>query len=298
MTLDQLYKRKDDYILSKLDNLSKEVRLMQQSLLELIFEDYIGKFQVKDGKILMNIHNMRLIAKVDNMFNIFDESIVRTVNTRYGNDMLNATIYNADYYIGMDISEKKIKSIVSKLGAVETSIGISKGEIIKGSYLDDLTKMPEVREKLKNYVRTSVANKKGYQNYLKGFKELVVGSKDVNGVLEKYYSQYAYDTFNQVDASINSHFATNLNLKYFIYAGSLITTSRDFCVKRAGKVFHIDETKTWKNDPTLIGKNREGYNPLIERGRYRCRHTIRYITTEEACRRGKKRACREIKNIM
>jgi len=296
MTIDQLYKRKDDYILSKLDRLQKEVGSMQKSLLELIFSDYIGRFDVKDGKIVMNARNMRLIRQLDRMFDAFDETIARGVNTKFGLDMLGVTSYNADYYIGMGIEKATVNSIAEKLGAVEQSIGISgAGEIIKGSYLDDLTKMPEVRETLKNYVRTSVAGSKGYQDYLRGFKTLVVGNKEVNGTLEKYYSQYAYDTFNQVDASINSQFATNLNLKYFIYAGGLISTSRAFCVKRAGKTFHVDDTRNWKNDPTLIGKNKEGYNPLIERGRYRCRHTIRYITVEEACRRGNKRACREVK---
>ena len=295
MTLDQLYRRKDDYITSKLDKLSKEVGGMQRSLLEMIFEDYIGKFDTKDGKIVMNSKNMRLITKIDNLFEKFDETIARGINTKYGQDMLNVTSYNADYYRGMGLEASTINSLSKSLGAVEESIGIVGGKIVKGSYLDDLTTMPEVRETLKNYVRTSVASSKGYQDYLTGFKNLVVGSPGVDGSLEKYYSQYAYDTFNQVDASINNHFATNLGLKYFIYAGGLIATSRAFCIKRAGKVFSVAETRTWKNDPTLIGKNKAGYNPLIERGRYRCCHTIRYITAELACERGHKQACREIK---
>ena len=295
MTIDQLFKRKEDYVTSKLDQLSKNVSQMQKSLLELIFNDYIGRFDTKNGQVIMNAKNMRLIRKLDDVFDAFDKTIARGVNTRFGEDMLGVTAYDADYYKGLDIKATTVDSIARNLGVIEQSIGIVGGEIIEGSYLDNLTRMPEVREELKNYVRNSVANSKGYQDYLKGFKNLIVGNKEIDGSLERYYKQYAYDTFNQVDAAIDKHFADNLDLKYFIYAGSLIQSSRRFCIKRAGKVFHVDETKTWKDDPDLIGKDRESYNPLIERGRYNCRHKIRYITAEMACEMGHKRACREIK---
>jgi hypothetical protein len=45
----------------------------------------------------------------------------------------------------------------------------------------------------------------------------------------------------------------------------------------------VEETETWKDDLTLPGKSKEGYNPLIDRGRWRCRHSIRYIPKELAC---------------
>ena len=53
--------------------------------------------------------------------------------------------------------------------------------------------------------------------------------------------------------------------------------------KRAGKVFSTEETKTWKNDPDLVEpKTKDTYSPLIERGRYNCRHWIDYISQETA----------------
>ena len=129
-------------------------------------------------------------------------------------------------------------------------------------------------------------------------QEIVVGTQVRDGALEKYYKQFAYDTFNQTDAAINKHYADSLDLKWFIYQGSLIDTSRPFCVKRAGKVFNTEETDKWKCDPDLIGKPKgkkcdDSYNPLIERGRYNCRHTLRYITEDLACEMGREEACRE-----
>ena len=77
-----------------------------------------------------------------------------------------------------------------------------------------------------------------------------------------------------------------MGLNYFLYVGGIISTTRRFCEKRNSKVFHRDETKTWKNDPDLIEpRTKESYHPLLERGRYNCRHMIAWLSDEDAKRR-------------
>jgi hypothetical protein len=76
-----------------------------------------------------------------------------------------------------------------------------------------------------------------------------------------------------------------LGLKWFIYQGSNIKTTRPFCRKKAGKVFSVEEAAKWRNDPDLVGKSSAAtYNPLLERGRYNCRHHIGYISERLAKR--------------
>ena len=225
--------------------------------------------------------------------------------------MLALTPMSGRYYSAMGTPKDVVESIAQKTGFIEESIGLRttevqgknfrmtgkfKTEIVKGGYLDSLTKTPEVRQQLKKYVTQSVANKKGFQEYLRGMKEIVVGTKERDGILERYYKQFAYDTFNNTDAAINQHYAESLGLTWFVYSGSIIDTSRQFCIKRAGKTFNVEETEKWKCDPTLIGKPKgvkcdPKYNALIERGRYNCRHSIRYISEELACNNGREEAC-------
>lgn len=281
--LNKLYRRKENYIDSKLKSLNEDVLRLQTKLLELITSDYVGKFQTEGGKVVVNEKNMYLAAEMDTLMDRFDNSFQKSVLKDFGNDMLHTTEYTMDYFKGMGYADKKLKSIEKGLGYISRRIGISsKGRILKNSYLDTLSKNPEVRRELKDFILNSVAGQKNYSEFLRGFKELVVGGKDITGALERYYRQYAYDSFNQVDAAINKHFADELDLKYFVYFGSIITTTRPFCRKRAGKVFSVKETKKWKNDPDLIGKSKAGYNPLIDRGRYNCRHSIQYIPEEVA----------------
>lgn len=277
--------------------LSGKVDKAQSTFLNDLIADYMGKFQTDDkGNLLASTSNMRMAIKLDQFFDALDENTLRSINTQFGKDMLKLTPLSGRYYSAMGTPKDLVESISEKVGFIEQGIGIKDGEIIKGGYLDTLAKMPEVRQQLKDYVITSVANKKGYSDYLRGMKEMVVGAGQKEGILKRYYRQYAFDTFNQTDAAINKHYADSLDLKWFVYTGSVIDTTRPFCRKRAGKTYNTEETEKWKCDPDLIAKPKgkkcdDSYNPLIERGRYNCRHTIRYITEELACQNGRQDAC-------
>jgi hypothetical protein len=282
--LKNLYQRKENYIDSKLKSLEGEVSTMQRRLLEMIMGDYVGRFQVKDGLIVVNEYNMRLARELEEIMDKFNFKFQKSVLKEFATGMLKVTDFSVDYYKGMGFSESKLNSIAEGLGYISERIGISEsGRILKDSYLDSLSQNAEVRKEIKNYVINSVAGQKNYGEYLKGMKELIVGNDLVEGTLQRYYKQFAFDTYNQVDSAINKTFADSLGLKHFIYMGSLKDTSRQFCIDRAGKVFSVEETETWKDDPTLPGKSKEGYNPLIDRGRWNCRHSIRYISQELAC---------------
>jgi len=302
--LSDIFKRKDDYIKSRLDWLSKKVDASQQKLLSDLVGGFVGQFDVDDaGNLKATTRNMRLALKLDKFFDSLDEETLRKINAQWGKDMMKLTPLNERYYRNLlpDATDA-VKSASEKVGFIEQSIGIKGDAIVKGGYLDQVTRMPEVRQQLKNYVIQSVNNKKGYQEYLRGIKELVTSSRSRDGMIERYYKQFAYDTFNQTDAAINKHYADNLELKWFVYAGGTINTSRQFCIKRSDKVFNTEETEKWKCDPDLIGKPKgvrcdQRYNPLIERGRYNCRHHIRYITEELACQRGREEACEEIETV-
>jgi hypothetical protein len=283
--LNDLFLRKENYIDSKLKSLDKDVLSMQRSLLEMIMSDYAGKFRVdENGKILVNEYNMRLAREIETLMDRFSAKFQKSVLKDFANGMLKTTEFSMDYFQGLGYAKSKLKSIENNMGFISERIGISdKGNILKGSYLDSLSQNAEVRKELKDFVINSVAGQKDYASYLKGIKELIVGNDTVEGALQRYYREFAYDTYNQVDSAINKHFADSLELTYFIYMGSIIETSREFCRKRAGKAFSIEETEAWKNDPDLPGKSKEDYNPLIDRGRWNCRHSLRYIPYELAC---------------
>jgi len=105
---------------------------------------------------------------------------------------------------------------------------------------------------------------------------------DDPGALSSYWQNYAYDAYSQVREVDNLHFKEEIGLKHFVYQGGLIKTSRDFCIKKNGKAFkEADAVRDWPKDPDLIDKAHVAtYRPIIDRGRYNCRHFLMWISED------------------
>jgi len=283
--INDLIKRKEQFIATKESQLGKKVVELQLRLFEILITDLLSKLETENGLILNNVSNISLVMEVEKVFDNFSSLYHNEVIQSHAIELLKLTSLSATYYTdGLGIAKKRIDRIKKSASFIEKAIGIDRdGQLIKGSYLDSLSRLPEVRSQIKQHFLEGVTTRQPLNKFTKGFKELIVGNENVEGRLQRYYKQNVYDTFNNVDAIVNQHFAENLELKHFLYQGTLIKSSRAFCIKRAGHVFHVDDTKDWKNDPDLIDKKtKESYIPLIERGRYNCRHIIAYISEEIA----------------
>lgn len=281
----QIFQDKLRFLQQAENRLITNVTKHQKELLELILTEYVPLFDLNDGTILNNAKNIALIQKLDKVFDKLEKNLFRDVLGVMVQDLLAATQLNGKYYIGLGFKKSVIDEILKDKINLETKLGITPtGRLRTDSYLYRLGKTGEVRNKLKDYVIKNLTGDTAFADFQLGFRNLVIGNKKqkglaTTGALQQYFDQYATDSFAQFDAVTDKQFANELGLTHFIYEGSLIPTSRKFCEKRAGKAFTVKETKNWKNDPDLIDKKtKDSYVPLVERGRYRCRHSIRYIT--------------------
>ena len=288
----RLLKRKSAFLEASIKDLDKNIKDIQKKLLELIFAEYMDKFDIVDGKLADTTKNFRLIAEMDKVYDDFAKTYQNEIVKGFGKDITRLTIVTGEYYRNIGVTAKTVKNIAEKLKYIDQSIGVRDGKIIKGSYLDRLAQSQEVRQKLKNYVTSSIVEGKGYTSYKQGMKELVVGKRGVDGSLEGYWKQYAHDSYYQVENAKSAFFADQVGFNYFYYFGVIITTSRDFCIKRAGKVFsREDAERDWKCDPTLLRRKGvtgcdETYNYAVEVGRWNCQHTLGWIDEEAAMQVG------------
>lgn len=284
-TADEIFNDKVEHILKAEKRLDKAVIAHQKKLYELILSEFLPLFEVKDGFIIDSPKNDGLITKIDNLFNRLEKVFYRDVIGTFAADLLKSAEISATYYEALGFEKNIVRKLLKDKVRLENRLGITpKGTLRKNGYLYQLGKTPQVRQELINYTLGNLTGDISYLDFQLGLRNLVLGNKRkkglaVDGRLQIYFDQYAYDTFSQMDSVANKQLATNLNLKHFIYEGSTIKTSRKFCIKRAGKPYSVEETKNWKNDPDLIDKKtKDVYRPLIDRGRYRCRHFIKYIT--------------------
>jgi len=286
VTPDEIFDKKIKTLLAAEKKMRGGVASYQRQLMELIAVEYLPLFDVKDGVVTNSAKNQRLVNSIDNIFNNLTKTLNADVLSVFAQGLIDGSKLDAQYYRGLGFKKSVVNGVIKNKVNIEATLGVTpKGRLRKTGYLFRLGETAQVRNELKQYVLNSLINSDtSFLDFQLGFRNLVIGNKRVKGKatkgsLQRYFDQFAYDQFNNIDAANNKQIATNLGLEYFIYGGSLIDTSRKFCEKRAGRAFKISDAKTWRNDVDLIDqKTKDAYKPLIERGRYRCRHWTKYTT--------------------
>ena len=95
--------------------------------------------------------------------------------------------------------------------------------------------------------------------------------------MRRYSSQMVHDSLMQFDASIVTKTGIDSGADAWLYYGSNINDTRDFCREHAGKTYTEDEIRQiWSGN--WAGK--APGDPFIVRGGYNCRHHWRPVFTE------------------
>ena len=279
----QWAKRFESRLSELLQSLDTRVQGMQRSLTRRFLEAVLEMFDFEGGKLKKTTKNIAALRKLERFFENFEREIIRDELALFAAELLEIGGLTVEYYEATS-QAAKAAAIKNSLELLRSVMGITAdGGLVEGGYLDRLGKTVQVRETLRQYVVQSIVSKRSLTDFQRGLRDLVEGKPGIDGALQAYWRQYAYDTYNQAYEVVNVSMADELELQHFIYQGSIIPTSREFCRKKAGKVFTRQEALKWKNDPDLIDKKTAAsYNPFIERGRYNCRHFLNWISEELA----------------
>jgi len=268
----------------------RQFKTMQEELLKLV-EKYMRGFDREAGIIVRNVENISKVNKIDAViFPEFEKEFLKPFLQELGERMLKMQQFNEKYFAALGFKASGIDKIQKRLDWISEMVGIKGNSIIKGSFLDTLSDIPSVKGDIKLFAMQQIGNPASTaKNIREGLTQIVTGSKEVGGTIERGIRKYTHDTLFKLDAAIDETYAQGFGLEYFVYQGTEIDTSRQFCIDRMGKVFSIKDTESWYDDdnlPKQKGEERTAYNPLIDRGRWNCRHYIRWITKERAAALG------------
>lgn len=280
---DKLDKIKNDFIEQSLTDFDKAMAKLEKQLFDFVIETFTSKVSVIDGRIEFTASNFKLSNELSTKFEAFTKDLSPAFR-EIARKMLEVVDFAANYFtsvMGKTVLPSQIKDSIKLL---EQRIGIdSKGNIIAGSFIDRLSKVESVRSKILDTINNSISSNASLKDARAALREVIVGNVDVDGSLVKYAKQYVHDTFFQTTRVIDTAFSEKLKLKYFVYMGDIIDTTRDFCQARAGMVFHVDDVKSWpKNKPYFP----DPYDFFVDQGGYNCRHWIKYISESKAKRMG------------
>jgi hypothetical protein len=172
-----------------------------------------------------------------------------------------------------DFSEKKAlyKAIL------ETNIATTKDALLGAGIRENFgTAIQEV-------LKDNIAGIGTRSELNKTLRKFIEGTEQEAPFLNRYIKQTTNDAVMTFNAEYIQTIADDLDVEYYLYAGTLIADSRPFCNARAGRYFTIDEVKAWPNlkgwQGRMAGTNSSTI--FIYRGGYNCRHQLWPVAKEQ-----------------
>jgi hypothetical protein len=288
--LKSIYKTRLDLMEKQQEKLLRLIAYTEDRLLNMIIDDILEVVVNNDGKIDFDGDPVNFSKALDKIYDEFIKNENVKIVDRIASDFIQLLNANSHYYSLIETDKNRFKKAREAVKEIMLErLGISSsGKLKRGGYLDSLFRDTTVREKIKQLTYKSVAAQIPIKDYIQILRKTITGQGDLDGLLTRYYKGFAFDTYQQFDRANNSEYAKALELSAFIYEGGLIETSRKFCIERNGKVFTVDEAQEWINDKDLPKTKEEKetgivvYNPLIDMGRFNCRHMVRFVSNEIA----------------
>lgn len=189
-----------------------------------IYEDVvliIKDLDIKDGRIVNNAKNLKLITKLNATIEkavINDDYISKT--KEFINAFTAASNIQKKYFNqikkGFEPSERI--EIIKKL-AVENTID----SLLEAGIEVNLT------TPIKQLIEQNIVSGGKFTDLSNIVRDFIVGDESKEGRLERYSKQITTDALNQYSANYNSIVSEDLGMKWFMYVGSNLETTREFC---------------------------------------------------------------------
>lgn len=272
--------KREQLLISKVDTLS--VRLF-----DMVFEKYLKKLDQADGKLVYNDKNINLVKGLQKIYNTFLLDYNIPVIKGFVTDLQGITPLNEQYFKGL--RKDGIKAVTKRVaGVVDKRLGVdANGKPVKNGFVDKFINDKTLVKKIQKQTTQAIVNKMGFQEFRQNLKTSIEGhpGQPMSGGLQQYYRNYAYDTFLKVDRLNQDLYASDLGLRYFIWSGGIINTSRPICIYCNNKIVDSEKFKELeysdlkeKYTPGLD----ETWVPLDDLGQYGCRHRKDYILNSVA----------------
>lgn len=254
--IEGILKEIDKQIDLSLSNFTRFLENNEKDIIRLF--EKVGLNAYPNGVIKTTIQNMKLIdsftKSVAGLFgNVYKMQVTRLLKSFSGIREL------ADRYFSL-LGETVEKKAYEELFKSNINLAV---ERLVNSGLNANYIVP-----VQNALKKTLSGNINFETMLGALKAEV--SKGQN-----YLKLTANDSLNQFTANYIQTVSADLELKYYLYAGTKIEDTRDFCVTRAGKYYTEEEVKGWAKlswQGKIPGTNESTI--FSYRGGYNCRHFL------------------------
>lgn len=198
----------------------------------------VKNLDAKGDALTSNINNLKLINKIKVTLEklIIDDkykAAVKKFISAYNDvqDLLNQYFSQFAGYKNRNVSA--LKNLTKT--AIETTINNLTETGLEAGVTDPLRKI----------LFTNVNAGGSYADLTEQLRSYMLTDGKNLGALERYISTYATTAINQFSAEYNKSLADDLGLEWYMYDGSLLATSREFCILAVQKKYiHVSEFDT------------------------------------------------------
>ena len=283
-TLKDFTKKRSELIASLMSSMDGQVKDNQKKLLEKVLEKFVDKLEKdENGNVKNNDRNRNLLIQFDDIFKEYQKKEARDTVGLLLQSVGSIINFNQKYFSALDGQARTLPIIPKVKDFMKVWLGI-KGDVVEpNGYLDKLVSNDPAKIALKNQAMKIVIGQEGFEDAKKQIKTLIDGNQNTMGALEKHHRNFAFDLYSQIDRATSDVIRNDLGFVFAIYEGHVLPTSREFCIEKKGKIFHISEIKKF-NPKEAKPPN---YNPITDAGGYGCVDHYNWISNSLAKAMGK-----------
>ena len=297
--------RKESFLDDLRNQMERSVIRLQSSLFEQAISEVIPRLDIREGQLLETANNYRLVSEIEKLYKTFDEQIIGKMFPQVNKGLEQIANLNKGLFaVTLTELPKRFDNVIEAAKRItDLRLGLRGGKMVRGGFLYSLFKGDPID--LQQYMSKAITGQVPVKEFITGIREMLTGSEEKTGQLERKFQRMAYDMYQQYDAAYNKNVADEFGMKYFAYQGGLIKDSRDFCVCKHGKIWSTEEAKEWSEWTPAKGQSAgefpdgyeikakdiyavpsylgyPGYDPIVDRGGFNCRHQLSFIPDELA----------------
>jgi hypothetical protein len=191
------------------------------------------------------------------------------------------TIKNlTDQFIGSTMDEfvptRKLYDAI-----LQSNIAITKDALLGGGIVDNFGNA------IQEVLKANIAGVSDRATLMETLAKFIEGTPQRKAYLENYIKQTTNDSLMVFNREYLQTISEDLGMRHYLYQGTIIGDTRQFCQSRAGKYFTKEEVEKWVSldwDGKMSGTN--STTIFSYAGGYNCRHKL-WPISEEQYNRGK-----------
>ena len=159
---------------------------------------------------------------------------------------------------------------------LESNIAITKDALLGGGIVDNFGNA------IQEVLKANIAGVSDRATLMETLAKFIEGTPQRKAYLENYIKQTTNDSLMVFNREYLQTISEDLGMRHYLYQGTIIGDTRQFCQSRAGKYFTKEEVEKWASltwDGKMAGTN--STTIFSYAGGYNCRHKIWPVTEEQ-----------------